>query len=260
MTDARAIDDFTLDGYRALISALLKRGYIACDFATADPEKAHLILRHDLDISIQAALPIAEIEAELGVGATYFVLVRTEMYNPFSDTARRDLGRLEKLGHRIGLHFDAALYSGGAASLDAAATAECGVLETILGRPVEAISLHRLAPDWLGRREALAGRLHTYQPRFFEGMGFCADSRGEWRFGNPLDNATVAAGRALQLATHPIWWNAAPGETVRAKLDRFALKRFDLLRAELARHCRTYPQAFAALGGDGRDTPGGGDS
>ena len=54
-------------------------------------------------------------------------------------------------------------------------------------------------------------------------------------------------GRALQLLTHPIWWDANFGENVREKLDRFALRRFDMFRAELARNCQAYPQEFRAL-------------
>jgi hypothetical protein len=34
---------------------------------------------------------------------------------------------------------------------------------------------------------------------------------------------------------------------VREKLDRFALRRFDMFRAELARNCQAYPQEFRAL-------------
>ncbi len=83
--------EFTLDGYRALLAAFLNRGYTARSFAEVEPQARHLVLRHDLDMSVQAALPIAEIERDLGLSATYFVLVRTEMYNPFSAAAKRDL-------------------------------------------------------------------------------------------------------------------------------------------------------------------------
>ena len=75
----------------------------------------------------------------------------------------------------------------------------------------------------------------------------CSDSRGAWHHGPPLRHEAVLQSRGLQLLTHPIWWHAAPGETVREKLDRFALQRFDLLRAELARNCESYPQEFLAL-------------
>ncbi|MGB8275820.1 MAG: hypothetical protein WCF16_11215 [Alphaproteobacteria bacterium] len=239
--------DFTLPAYRDLLQALRTRGYEARSFPAADPRQRHLVLRHDLDMSIEAALPVAALEADLGMAATYFVLLRTEMYNPFSAASRRDLLLLADQAHAIGLHFDASLYDQDWAALEAGAAVECRVLEDILGRPVEIVSFHRPAEHLLGQDRPLAGRRHTYEPRFFRDMGYCSDSRGEWRFGRPLAHEAVAKGAALQLATHPIWWVAGEGESVRAKLDRFALARFDLLRAELARNCVTYPQEFAAL-------------
>ncbi len=101
--------DFTLDGYAALLRAFFDRGYAAVGYADADPAARHLILRHDLDMSIQAAVRVAEVEASLGVAGHYFVLLRTEMYNPWSEANRSDLRRIADLGHEVGLHLDASL-------------------------------------------------------------------------------------------------------------------------------------------------------
>ena len=62
------------------------------------------------------------------------------------------------------------------------------------------------------------------------------------------EHPAVKEGRALQLLTHPIWWTIESGNDVREKLDRFLLRRFDFLRAELASNCSAYPQAFKSLG------------
>src|SRR5213075_2207995 len=40
-----------------------------------------LLLRHDVDMSLDAALAMAELEAERGVAATYFLMTRGEFYN-----------------------------------------------------------------------------------------------------------------------------------------------------------------------------------
>lgn len=238
--------DFTLAGYGALLDTLVQRGYEAREYAEADPAKRHLVLRHDLDMSITAAVPVAEIERERGMTATYFVLVRTEMYNPFSRASLHDLRRIAGLGHKVGLHLDASLYAD-RRSLEAGAAAECASLESLLGMPVSIISFHRPAAELQGDPSPVAGRPHAYQPRFFREMGYCSDSRGAWMHGRPLEHPAVAEGRALQLLTHPIWWASHAHETSREKLDRFALRRFDLLRAELARNCQSYPQQYASL-------------
>ena len=233
--------DFTLSGYRALMTALGGRGYVATGFADAQPEAKHLILRHDVDMSLDAAVALAEVEAEMGLSAHYFVLLRSELYNPLSPAAVAAMQRLSSLGHRIGLHFDAAAHAVGA--IDRAVEGECAVLESLTGRPVTMVSFHRPAPELLGHAAPLGGRAHAYQPRFFSDMGYCSDSRGRWGHGHPLEHPAVAEGRALQLLTHPIWWTREVGEGVVPRLDRFVGERTEVLRTELAANCEPYRQA-----------------
>ena len=142
-------DDFSLVGYQSLIGKLIARGYQVRGYNDAEPEQPHLILRHDLDMSLQAALPIAEIEHELGVKGDYFVLIRTKMYNPFAVRERRPSATW-KLGHEIGLHLDASLYGNEASAVEAGAQAESGILEQITGAPVRFISFHRPAKALIG--------------------------------------------------------------------------------------------------------------
>ncbi|MDP6351320.1 MAG: hypothetical protein QF926_15965 [Alphaproteobacteria bacterium] len=247
--DVAGRDVFTVAGYQDLVRALLARGYALRGFADADPAAAHLVLRHDIDQSIQAAREMAEAEAASGWSAIYFVLVRTEMYNPFAPAAARDLTQIRALGHRVGLHLDAGLYDCEPAALDAASATECAVLETILDAPVEDISFHRPAQALLGHEPRLAGRRHAYQPRYYSDMAYCSDSGGSWRHGHPLDHTAVTEGRALQLLTHPIWWTgpaAAPADRLQALLDA----RGAVLDQELDTHCashrRRYPEETSA--------------
>ena len=95
---------FTPQGYRALIAALRDRGFETRMFADADPAQAHLIVRHDVDMELSAALSIAELEAEDGIKATYFFLVRSELYNAASQAGSSAIRRISALGHHIGLH------------------------------------------------------------------------------------------------------------------------------------------------------------
>ena len=230
---------FTPAAYRDLLESLLARGYSVRGYADADPGQRHLILRHDIDMSLDAALPIAEIENVLSLKAHYFVLLRTEMYNVFSAGARDVLRRLGRLGHAIGLHLDASLYGNDAAQLEQAAKQECAVLEAATGEPVRAVSFHRPAQALLGHAEPLAGRLHAYQPRFFTEMGYCSDSRGEWGHGHPLEHAAVREGRGLQLLTHPIWWTGNTS-SIQHRLNEFLAARMDAFDLALADNCSVH--------------------
>ncbi|MBS28077.1 MAG: hypothetical protein CL566_04015 [Alphaproteobacteria bacterium] len=225
---------------------MLERGYGAVGYDAVAPNARHLVLRHDLDMSIDAAVTTAEIEAELGVAAHYFVLLRTEMYNPWSDHGRRQLDRIAELGHEIGLHLNASLYPDDAAALDRAAAEECSVLATLTGRPVEMISFHRPSSALLGRPDDIAGRSHSYQPRYFHDIGYCSDSRGAWHHGHPFDHAAVGEGRALQLLTHPIWWDRDTARDPVAALDYFRAERDNVLMHALADNCEPYRAARGA--------------
>lgn len=239
---------FTPAGYSALIESLRTRGYEERDFFSVRADARHLILRHDIDVSLEAAVALAELEAGFGARATYFVLLRCELYNPFAAAGRAALRRLATLGHEVGLHFDAALVDGGFDALDKAAAEECTMLEGLIGSPVRIISFHRPVPVLLGLARSLAGRAHAYEPRFFKAIGYCSDSRGAFHHGDPLAHEAVAAGRALQLLTHPIWWMAEGGIDATDRLERFVAGRAAAMRCALAEMIGSYapkPEADA---------------
>lgn len=199
---------FDTAAYRALLRDFRALGYSSVGLREIDPEQRHLFLRHDVDLCLRRAAKIAEVEQQEGFRATYYILVSTRAYNPASAESRSLLGRIAALGHAIGLHFDATAYSGSATELEAFAEEECAVLERLAGVSVDSISFHRPAPALLGWTGSLAGRPHCYERRFSEEIGYVSDSSGGFYHGHPLDHPAVAAGRALHLLTHPIWWHS----------------------------------------------------
>lgn len=230
---------FDLNGYCALLCSLLARGYEVVDFHSLDQQRQHLILRHDIDMSIDAAARMAEAESELGLSSTYFVLLRTELYNVWSDTGRKQLKRIIQLGHEVGLHLDASLYNHTEAAIEHAARSECDALELVIEDPVRCISFHRPAAALQGRPGKLAGRRHAYEPTFFSEIGYCSDSRGGWHYGHPLEHPSVRDCRALQLLTHPIWWQS-PAVAPEDRLRGFLHEKFVFLDLELANNCSAH--------------------
>src|SRR5437868_14121160 len=94
---------FDLDHCRELLAAARAGGYRFA-FFDREPMPGDLLLRHDVDLSLDAALTIAELEAEAGAQATYFLMTRSVFYNLSSPEGEQALSRLRELGHRIGLH------------------------------------------------------------------------------------------------------------------------------------------------------------
>ena len=134
---------FTFDGYRTLVGSLLTQGDEVRSFVDVEPNMRHLVLRHDVDQSLQSAARLASLESEAGWRASYFVLLRSEMYNPFAPASVAALEGIIEGGHEIGLHLDSALYDGAFEAIEEGAARECALLESLLGRPVETISFHR---------------------------------------------------------------------------------------------------------------------
>jgi hypothetical protein len=231
---------FTWKNYQGMIEKFLDNGYVTCLYNQLDSSRSHLILRHDVDFSLNFAVDIAKIEAKMEVASSYFVLLRTEFYNLCSPQSWRLLMSLVELGHDVGLHFDASQYDQDIDSLEAAVAIECSILEKIIGKDVTTISFHRPAKALLGLDRPFAGRLHAYEPRFFDEIAYVSDSQGQFRYGHPLEHEAFASKSAMQLLTHPIWWRENAVENKMSLLDGFLADREKLLHAEMIANCKPF--------------------
>tara|TARA_B100000676_G_scaffold279076_1_gene302042 strand:- start:396 stop:1130 length:735 start_codon:yes stop_codon:yes gene_type:complete len=238
-------DDFNLSAYVALVQALHAQGYKIRGYADVAPNDPHLILRHDVDFDLGAAVELATVEAEQDWAAYYFVLMGSEFYNPLSPASGAAISLLRRLGHRVGLHFDASVYSGDTNELISAVQREASILEDITGAEVDAFSLHRPHPELLDHGFDVPGMVNVYATRYTQEIAYCSDSRGQWRHGHPLDLEAVHTGRALHLLTHPVWWVHAGG-TPQATVARTLDKRFEVLEEEADAQCETFQARITA--------------
>ena len=226
--------DFSYRGYRILLQRALALDYaVQCfeDFALQE-DRPTLLLRHDLDHSLRAALPLAALEAECGVRSTYFVQVTCDFYNLLGSEGRATVSRLVAMGHEIGLHYDAGRYAAilQATGAEAAARAlqfDVALLENIAARPVVSAAQH-LPSDTQGFNVRRILRNEAYEDRFTSGrMTYISDSLMAWRQAAPhdlLDRKT-----SFQLLTHPMKW-AAPGGTWSDLLQRALHEECEALR------------------------------
>src|SRR5690348_8315965 len=73
-------NEYSLDAYRALIHFAQNKGYRISPFEL-NPLPQTIILRHDVDYSLRIALNLARVNAALGIRGTFFVLLRSQIYN-----------------------------------------------------------------------------------------------------------------------------------------------------------------------------------
>ena len=94
---------FSLDHYRELLQAAQTGGYRYAGF-DRPPEPGVVILRHDVDLSLDGALAVAEVEAAEGAWSTWFLMTRSVFYNLASSEGEQAIARLRELGHRVAHH------------------------------------------------------------------------------------------------------------------------------------------------------------
>jgi hypothetical protein len=209
---------FDVDHYRELLGAARAGGYRFAFFDRA-PQAGDLLLRHDVDLSLEAALRVAELEHEEGAAATYFLMTESVFYNLASKEGEATLERLRRLGHRVGLH---AVWP--RRELD--------------DRFEPVVAWHNPDPDYMGRPLG-DGLTNVMEPRFFSPERYRSDSNQHWRSGCPHEALARGEFEWLQLLTHPEIWaypGSTMGETMRAmlaseqerRLEQLAEDRIDL--------------------------------
>jgi hypothetical protein len=204
---------FDLAHYRELLQAAAAGGYRFAAFGEG-PQEGDLFLRHDVDISLDAALQVAELEAEAGATATYFLMTGSVFYNLASGEGAAAIERLRALGHRVGLH---AIYPD--AVLD--------------DRFDPVVAWHNPDPEYM--TTPVAGAVNVMGERYFDPAVYRSDSNQRWRHGCPHDDLRAGAFPWLQLLVHPEIWvyeGATMGETMRALLDAERDRRLQLLAAD----------------------------
>jgi hypothetical protein len=202
---------FDLDHYRQLLEAAKQGGYRFA-FFDRPPEPGTLLLRHDVDLSLEAAVRLAALEAEAGATATYFLMTRSEFYNLDSPSGKAAVQRLRALGHRLGLH-----------AVWPHATQD--------GRFDPVLAWHNPDPEYM--RAPIDGFVNVMEAPWAD--VYRSDSNQHWRQGCPHEELRAGAFERLQLLTHPEIWvyeGATMRETMLALLDAERAIRLEQLAAD----------------------------
>lgn len=197
---------FTYQDYRMLLQLLKEQGYQICGYHDNYAGTRCAILRHDIDMSIEAALEMARLEEKNGVQSTYFVLLTSNFYNAASAKSRSMLKEIQALGHEIGLHFDETAYdNAGEGVMVKYILQECGLLSTLLDTQVSTVSMHRPSRAALEADLQIPGIVNSYGKTFFREFKYLSDSRRHWR--EPvLDIIRSGMYDHLHILTHAFWY------------------------------------------------------
>jgi hypothetical protein len=205
--------DFSLGHYHELLDAAKDGGYRFAGF-DRPPEPGDLLLRHDVDLSLEAALRMAELEADAGASSTWFLMTRSVFYNLDSSEGERALARLRELGHRVAHH---AVWP--------------HVDHDDRFEPT--VAWHNPDPDYMAAQ--IDGAANVMTAPWFDPERYRSDSNQRWRHGCPHDQLARGGFDWLQLLTHPEIWaydGATMRETMESFLDADRAARLEHLRAD----------------------------
>jgi len=102
-------NDFTLSHYIDTVNLYRDVGYKIIqikDLGTLNNDDKYLLIRHDVDLSIKAAVELAAYEHVHNIITSYYILLYSPIYNTLSPTNIDGIRQIVKYGHQIGLHVD----------------------------------------------------------------------------------------------------------------------------------------------------------
>jgi hypothetical protein len=205
---------FSYEEYREIVRAIKATG-LSADYRQALASERFIIMRHDVEFSVERAYALSRLEDSLSFTADYFFQWTNNNYNILSCKNREMIKDMSGRGHRIGLHF--AL--NGLTDMEEIGKQirkEMDMLSEMMGFEVRQFSIHRPSAEVLQANIKYPDIINAYQDEFFK---FSADAANEthlpvkylsdanhiWRYGYP-DEKTLNGHDKIQILTHPFAW------------------------------------------------------
>ena len=230
--------EFSHVGYRVLLQTGLDGGFAFAAFEDHERCAAERVclIRHDVDADPGAAIALARIEAELGIVATYFFMLRSPLYNVFGRANHALVEDVLALGQRIGLHYDPGFTPRAGRTHTEQISIELDVLEGMFGVRPGAVAFHQPSQVPGGMEIEVEGAVKA---NLLPGYHFVADpNKSEWVL-EAFDHFRTGAQPRLQLLVHPVWWldpDAPPQEL----WERAILANWERSQEQLLRHEGAY--------------------
>ena len=204
--------NYSLKSYRLIIERALASGRTFVPFTLeSKPAPDQIYLRHDVDYSLEMALELAQVNADLGIRGTFCVLLRSQIYNVLSQWSQRLVQKIYELGQRIALHATLIDQAASADQTEAELRADFDFACHNLPMMSPVFSWHNPTPEVLERdlqSERVAGLINAYAARFTKEIGYFSDSNMRNSVEDFLALFSGERPGALQLLFHPFNWVA----------------------------------------------------
>lgn len=199
----RDLTKFTHSTYIKLLNKLRNKYLIIPFYQISETDKPYIILRHDIDASLDLALEMAIIENNIDIKSTYFVLFSHKLYNILEKDSLETLRKISNLGHEIGLHYDIEAYVEYRKNPFKVLEQEIQLLGTIICRKVVSVAPHN--PSMISMEDPLHNSkyINAYDRSLYD--LYVSDSCRAWNLAD-LSNMLSFKYRKCQLLIHPFLW------------------------------------------------------
>ncbi len=205
---------FSYDDYREIIRIIKSTG-LQADYKEALTKDRFIIMRHDVEYSVERAWKLAKVERSMDFTSTFFFQWTNNSYNILSRRNQEMVRDMHERGQNIGLHF--AL--NGLTDMDEIRkqiVKEMEMLSEMFGFKIDTFSIHRPSKDVLRENIKLPGIINAYQDDFFTfaenvtedtpvKVKYLSDANHIWRYGYP-DEKNITGFDKVQILTHPFGW------------------------------------------------------
>ncbi len=211
---------FSLDHYRSILRRALGMGY---RFMTHEESlqkgmngEPSILLRHDIDLSLEKALPILQLEHSLGIRSTIFVRVHAQDYNIFSVCNYGLLDQYMSWGVEVGLHYEPQMALITRENHFNLLRRAKEILEAVIRKPVCGLVSHtpKLALQFgqftAGELTSLGFGYRGDEAGFVNDRFYVSDSNRYWRRGCVCKHIGVQP--HLTALIHPFWWQPITDE------------------------------------------------
>jgi len=178
---------FTIQHFKECIELAKDKDYsIVPPIGLLEQDKV-IVLRHDIDWSIENAYELANIEYDLGISAAYYVYMHSPTYSALAPKNMSMIRQMYGMGHEIGLHYDSR-YS---------MSFEMDILSRIHNKAIYSCSQHYPGET---KHEDYQGIVDCKDLD----LKYISDSGMNWR--EKCMCNWIGKKDKLQILVHPEWW------------------------------------------------------
>lgn len=234
------IDDniFNYEYYESIIKKV-KSEYKFIGLDEIEHKNSNMVIwRHDVDFSVCKSLELARIESKQDVKSTYFIMLNSPYYSTRDNKTRRQIKEIKKLGHDIGLHYDATYLKWSSvhdhSEFEESLLSQKLELEKIIEMPIKSYTIHdptNLCPTLfcsINRCTVHHNMTNLYANSIREKFHYVSDSNGIWKYGDLESFINSKTYSNLHILTHPVWWSKY-STTPRTKILNELLSRVSYL-------------------------------